>query len=117
MNVRPSPEMPVPVSTIVTLHPKAQRLPAKHLIIQRNLPRENRIRMRSPRKPNPPLTAQLHAKRRSIPQIPRNPLPPSLNPPLARVLPNPVLPNLQEKRTGEDACQGRIEAGGKRISW
>src|SRR5882724_9571648 len=107
MNVRPSPEMPVPVSTIVTLHPKAQRLPAKHTIVQRNLPRKNRIRMRSPRKPNPPLTAQLHPKRRSIPQIPRNPLPPNLNPPPAPILPNPVLPNFQEKWTSPALAQTR----------
>src|SRR5882724_8309642 len=105
MNVRPSPEVPVPVSAIVTLHPKAQRLPAKHPINQRNPPRENRIRMRCPRKPNQRLTAQFHPKRRSIPQIPRNALPASINPPLARVFPNPILPNLQEKRTSPTPAQ------------
>jgi len=103
--VRPAPEIPVPVPTVMPLYPMSQGLTAKHAIIQRDFAREDRIRMWRPRKSNPTLAAQLHAKGRPISQIPTNSLPRNLNTSSAFVLTNPVLLNLQEKGTSTMLAQ------------
>src|SRR5260370_32068168 len=107
MDVRPGPEVAVPVSAVVPLHPVHQRLPAKGTIIQYDLAREHRIGMRRARKTDPTLAAQLRAKRRSVSQIPRDSLPGNLDTPAAFVLTNPVLANPQEKGTRTTLAQTR----------
>src|ERR1700747_552650 len=57
MQMHPRPELAVPISTIVTLHPVAQRFAAERIVVQSNLSRKNRIRMRRPRKSNPTFAA------------------------------------------------------------
>src|SRR5260370_30351213 len=99
MDVRPGPEVAVPVSAVVPLHPVPQRLPAKGTIIQYDLAREHRIGMRRARKTDPTLAAEFRAKGRSVSQIPADSLPANLDAPAAFVLTNPVLANPQEKGT------------------
>src|SRR5260370_17021446 len=54
INVRPRPKVPVPITAVVPLHSKAERLAPNHPIIQRNLPRKNRITIHPPPKSNQP---------------------------------------------------------------
>src|SRR4029077_1778232 len=108
MNVRPRPEIPVPVSTVMALHSKSQRLTAKYATIQHNLARERRIRMRRPRESNPTLAAQFRAKSRTVSQIPANSLPLNFKAPPAFVLPDSVPLNLQKKRTRTTPAQSCV---------
>jgi len=102
--VRPAPEIPVPVPQLCpcTHVPGAHRETRDH---SARFAREDRIRMWRPRKSNPTLAAQLHAKGRPISQIPTNSLPRNLNTSSAFVLTNPVLLNLQEKGTSTMLAQ------------
>src|SRR5260370_12695209 len=107
MDMRPGPEVAVPVSAVVPLHPVPQKLPAKGTIIQYDLARENRIGMRRARKTDPTLAAEFRAKRRSVSQIPADSLPANLDAPAAFVLANPVLANPHEKGTRPTLAQTR----------
>ena len=98
IRVRPSPEVAVTVSAVVSLHSESQRLPGKRPPIQRNPPRKKRVRMRRPRKSDPPLVAHRETKRRTVMQVPRDRVTVNLQGSAARALVNSVVAHLEMKR-------------------
>jgi len=75
MRMRPSPEVAMPVSTIVSLNSDPQRASVKTPPIQRDPARKDSIGMRSSREADPAFIAERDAKRRTIIQIPCNCVP------------------------------------------
>jgi hypothetical protein len=75
MRMRPSPEVAMPVSTIVSLNSDPQRASVKTPPIQRDPARKDSIGMRSSREADPAFIAERDAKRRTIMQIPCNRVP------------------------------------------
>ncbi len=68
--MRPSPEVAMPVSTVVSLNSEPQRVPLKTPAIQRDPAGKKRVGMRGSRESNPALVAQRDAKRGTIMQSP-----------------------------------------------
>ena len=108
MDMRPSPELAMAVSTVVALHPVCQRLASKSLPIETNLSRKNGVRMRRARKPNPAFAAQLHAKSRLILQIPADPVAVHFQAPAAFILADAILAHLKNQRARAARTQTRV---------
>ncbi len=68
----PDPVVAMPVSTIMSLHPKPQRVPDKTPAIESDPPRKARVGMRRSRKTDPALGAQRRAKGGAVVQVPGN---------------------------------------------
>ena len=75
IRMRPSPEIAMPVSTIVSLNSDPQRASVKTPPIQRDPARKDSIGMRGSREADPAFIAERDAKRRTIIQIPCNCVP------------------------------------------
>jgi len=80
IRMRPSPEVAMPVSAVVSLHSKPQGVPLKTPAIQRDLSGKTSVGMRGSRESNPALIAQGDTKRGSILQIPCNRVPLNFQP-------------------------------------
>jgi hypothetical protein len=94
----PSPEVAMPVSTVVSLHSEPQRVPRKTPAIQRDLSRKECIGMRCSRESDPALGAQRYAKRGTISHIPRNRAPLNFEPSPAGVLSDFIVANAEVER-------------------
>ena len=70
--VRPSPEVAMAESAVVSLHAEPERVSGKSAAVERDLAGENRIGVRGTREANPALVAQGHAKRGAVAETPRN---------------------------------------------
>ncbi len=68
----PDPVVAMPVSTIMSLHAKPQRVPDKTPAIESDPPRETRVGMRRSRKTDPALGAQRGPKGGEVVQVPGN---------------------------------------------
>ena len=108
MDVRPSPELAVAISTVVALHPIRQGLALKSLCIESNLTGKNRVRMRRARKSNPALAAQLDAKRGAISQIPADPLAIHFQPPATLIFADSILARLKDQRALPSCAQTQV---------
>ena len=73
--MRPRPEVAMPVSAVVSLHSKPQRLSFETPAIQPDHAGKNRVGMRRSRESNPALVAQRDPKFGMILQIPRDRMP------------------------------------------
>ena len=68
----PTPELTMPIATVMPLHPKPQRITLKAAAIEGDLPRKKCVRMWRSREANPALAAQRDAKRGVKSQVPGN---------------------------------------------
>jgi len=72
VGMHPRPEVAMPVSAVVSLHAKAQRVAGEAPAIERDLPGKKCIGMRRSRETNPAFVAQRDAKRGTVAQMPRD---------------------------------------------
>lgn len=96
--VRPRPKLAMPISAVVSLNPKAQRISLETPPIERNLPREKCIGMRRSGEPNPSLAADLDAKCGMILQIPRDLVSVDFQRSPTRIVLNAIVGNSQVER-------------------
>ena len=70
IGVRPPPEVPMPVSAVMSLYSESQGIACEPAAIQRDLARKYRIRMWCARESYPPFAAQYHLKIGLVLQVP-----------------------------------------------
>src|ERR1039458_3759419 len=88
MRMRPSPEVAMAITTVVSLHSEAQGITFKDPVIQHDLAGNKRIGMRRSRESNPTLVAHRDAKCRTVADVPGKRVPVNLQPSPAGVLVN-----------------------------
>src|ERR1035441_1170946 len=99
IRVRPCPEVAMPVSAVMPLHSESKWVSCKAPPIERDLSGKNRVAVRRPREPNPPLIAQGHAKRRTVAQVPGDGMPVHFQRSSAGIIVDAIVSNSKVKRT------------------
>lgn len=99
VRVCPSPEIAMPISAVMALHAKSQRIANKFAPIDCDPSRKYRVGMRRAREADPAFITKSHTKRRSIAQVPCNSVPIHLQRSAAEVFPNLVVTSVKTKWT------------------
>ena len=95
IRMRPSPEVAMPVSAVVSLHSEAQRIAFEAPAIERDLAGKKRVGMRRSRESNPALVAQRDAKCGTIADSHEIAWPSTSNAPWQEFSPISLLPILE----------------------
>src|SRR5579864_2531049 len=98
VRVGPSPEVPMPVSTVVSLDSESQRVPSEAPAIECDLRRKHCIGMRRARETDPAFVAQRHAKSGTVIQVPRDRVTINFQGSPTRILVNLVVADSEVKR-------------------